>query len=142
LIENVECGKTTRMVRGNAKHSPVNFRAKSQSLEAQLVAMCAQSSQVTQGFFEVKEELEEENEFLQEKVCELTDQLSENESRIENLERENGEIRSQESQLMTKIEGLGKILSQMQRQRDMLLRTTDRWEDTLQAGADLEAVRG
>ena len=104
--------------------------------------MCAQSSQVTQGFFEVKEELEEENEFLQEKVCELTDQLSENESRIENLERENGEIRSQESQLMTKIEGLGKILSQMQRQRDMLLRTTDRWEDTLQAGADLEAVRG
>jgi len=112
---------------------------KSQTLEAQLMSMCASSSQITQAFFQVKEELENENEHLEGQVGELRSRLCENEQHIEELERENGDIRSQVDELLDKVQALSRVLGSMQGQRTRLQRTADRWEDSLQQYADIDA---
>mmetsp|Transcript_26468 Transcript_26468/g.49202 ORF Transcript_26468/g.49202 Transcript_26468/m.49202 type:complete len:120 (-) Transcript_26468:193-552(-) len=109
-----------------------DLKIKSQSLEEQLMSMCTSSSQVTQHFIQIKNELETENASLAEQAAEMRTQLEGNEQCIEELERENYEVQSQVDGLMERVKGLNEIMAAMSGQRDQLLRTADRWEDALQ----------
>uniref|UniRef100_A0A7S4I5Y7 Uncharacterized protein n=1 Tax=Odontella aurita TaxID=265563 RepID=A0A7S4I5Y7_9STRA len=109
-----------------------DLKTKSQSLEAQLMSMCASSSQVAHDYVRVKNELESENTTLSSQASELRSRLDENERCIDDLERENYDVQCQVEALTERVSGLTEIMAAMAGQREKMLQTADRWEDALQ----------
>lgn len=122
---------------GNRAESEARTLNKAANLEEKLAEVSAASNIAGQAFRELKEELEEENMMLKNKVRSLTKKCNKSEESIEKLDMERTEMKKRIKELKMKLGALSELFRNMEEQRLSILKVTGDWEDALHRATDL-----
>ena len=106
---------------------------RAKTLEDKLNEVSLATNSVSKAFYEIRKELQSENEYLREKSNVLQNQVSSNETKIDLIQNENQEARREMIFLEEKLDSMAKLLRQMEAQRNALLYESNSWEDVLRS---------
>ena len=106
---------------------------RARTLEDKLNEVSLATSSVSKAFYEIRKELQSENEYLREKSNVLQNQVLSNETKIDLLQNENDDARQEMIFLEDKLNSMAKLLRKMEAQRNALLYESNSWEDVLRS---------
>ena len=114
---------------------------RAKTLESKLAEVTEASNSAAVSFRELKDELEDENAQLKERVRTLTVQNNNSEQLLDKLNEENTRMSRELKSLTTRLTAITSIFRSMENQRKQILQVTGDMEESLHKAADIAAEK-